>query len=102
MDPIYFELALALAIVIASVVISKIAYTLLKRYVSKLTKLTETTLDDDLLKVAQRPIYIIIVLLGIFGGLSLFGPAGFIIGPMLLMIIAAFFKEYGKDKIFKS
>jgi len=44
----------------------------------------------------------LIVLLGIFGGLSLFGPAGFIIGPMLLMIIAAFFKEYGKDKIFKS
>lgn len=36
-----------------------------------------------------------IILLGIFGGIAALGPAGFIIGPMILMIVATFFKDYG-------
>jgi len=37
----------------------------------------------------------LIILLGIFGGIAALGPAGFIIGPMLLMIVVTFFKDYG-------
>lgn len=36
----------------------------------------------------------LIILLGIFGGLATLGPAGFIIGPMLLVVIVTFFKNY--------
>jgi predicted PurR-regulated permease PerM len=36
----------------------------------------------------------LIILLGIFGGIAALGPAGFIIGPMLLMIVVTFFKDY--------
>ncbi|MFH0868610.1 MAG: AI-2E family transporter [archaeon] len=35
-----------------------------------------------------------IMLLGIFGGIATFGPAGFIIGPMILMIVVAILKDY--------
>jgi len=35
-----------------------------------------------------------IMLLGIFGGITAFGPAGFIIGPMILMIVVAILKDY--------
>jgi predicted PurR-regulated permease PerM len=37
----------------------------------------------------------LVILLGVLGGVTVLGPAGFIIGPMLLMIVIAFFKDYG-------
>jgi predicted PurR-regulated permease PerM len=43
----------------------------------------------------------LVILLGIFGGIATLGPAGFIIGPMILMIIVTFFKDYGLDGVFK-
>lgn len=43
----------------------------------------------------------LIILLGIFGGMAALGPAGFIIGPMLLMIVVTFFKDSGFVKTLK-
>jgi len=42
-----------------------------------------------------------IILLGIFCGIAALGPAGFIIGPMLLMIVVTLFKDFSLMKELK-
>jgi len=44
-------------------------------------------------------IHPLIVLVGIFGGMLIFGAAGLVIGPILLLISLAVFKGIGKKKI---
>ncbi|MBD3263369.1 AI-2E family transporter [Candidatus Woesearchaeota archaeon] len=51
----------------------------------------------------RAAIHPLIVLIGIFGGLLLIGPAGIILGPLLLLIVIAIFKGtsfnlFGKNK----
>lgn len=66
MNALYDELFYAALIVLASFIVAKLAYYLVKRHVHRLTRMTETTLDDEILKAVEKPIYIAIVLAGIY------------------------------------
>jgi small-conductance mechanosensitive channel len=59
------ELAIALYIVVVSFVLAKLVRRILMIYVHKLVSKTETTLDDELLKVLTRPFYIYMVSFGL-------------------------------------
>ncbi|MEK7520216.1 MAG: AI-2E family transporter [Patescibacteria group bacterium] len=62
---------------------------------------TAVGLVDNLLtpKLMERGIKVhpLLILLSVLGGLSLFGPAGFLIGPLVLSLLAALFAIYKKD-----
>lgn len=55
----------ALLIVLASIVLAKIVYYVIKKYVYILTAKTETKLDDILVEVMEKPLVALIVILGI-------------------------------------
>jgi small-conductance mechanosensitive channel len=61
-------------IILASVAAAKIFNTLLKRYVSHITRKTESKLDDILLDAVQRPVLIGVVLGGIYIATSYIPP----------------------------
>lgn len=48
----------------------------------------------------KAKIHPMLVLIGVLGGIKLFGFAGFIIGPTVLTILAAFLDLYTKEKVF--
>ncbi|MBS3065218.1 MAG: AI-2E family transporter [DPANN group archaeon] len=41
----------------------------------------------------------VLIFLGVFGGLAFLGPAGFIVGPIILLVAVSFLKELGLKKI---
>ena len=41
----------------------------------------------------------LVVILGVFGGIALFGFTGIIIGPLLLALFVAFLRIYEEEKI---
>ena len=55
----------SLLIVLASVVLAKAAYYVIKKYVYMLTAKTETKLDDILVEVMEKPLLALIIILGI-------------------------------------
>lgn len=63
----YFRFFLILLI---SVIIAKIFHFILKNYVKKLTKKTRSDIDDVILKIITRPLYILIILVGLFAALK--------------------------------
>ncbi len=60
------DLLVSLLFIIASVIGAKILYFILETYVSRLTKATKTTLDDELLHALKKPVYIAAILIGIY------------------------------------
>ncbi len=60
------DFILAAAIVVASVVASKLFLMLFERAVLRITAKTKTTLDDAILKAVKKPLYIGIILVGVF------------------------------------
>jgi len=55
----------AVGIVLASVIVGKIAYLIINRYLKMLTAKTETDLDDMLLDASEEPAVVFIVIMGL-------------------------------------
>lgn len=65
------EWALALVILIASILLSKVVYILISKVVKQFTKRTKTKLDDIIIDKVEEPVVFAIILLGIWYGLSI-------------------------------
>lgn len=61
---------IALAIVLVSLVVARLVVLFFERYLEGLARKTETKIDDYVLRVAKTPIYIILVLLGLYFALA--------------------------------
>ena len=92
----YFQFLL---IVIGSIIFAKIFNLIVTRYIKKITEKTRTDIDDMLMKVIRKPLYIFIILVGFYFGLkslSFLAPYSlwinrmfFIISALLLSLIIA-------------
>ncbi len=60
------DILAAIAILVGSYLGAGLIYFVLEKYVSRLTKATKTTLDDELLLALKRPIYIAAIAFGIY------------------------------------
>ncbi len=60
------EYLLLAAMLLGSIVTAEIVRFVLKRYVEKLAKRTETDIDDKLLAIVKKPLYILVLLCGIY------------------------------------
>ena len=71
-DPILYqnEYVLALYYIIGAIVLAKVLIVVLKKYLGKLTAKTKTDIDDIILQNATKPLYILIIVAGIYAGLS--------------------------------
>jgi len=67
---IYGDVIFGLSIIIASLIVAKLFYYILKKFVFHLTAKTATTLDDKMIEAVRKPIYIAIIIFGIYGALS--------------------------------
>lgn len=62
----YSDIVLAAAILLIFIVLSKLIYFFLKKVVTRWTKKTKTTLDDEILKAIEKPIYICTIFAGLY------------------------------------
>lgn len=64
------EYSIFIAVVLGSVIAGKIIYKIFKTTVRRLTKRTETILDDVLVDMIEEPLVMVIVLLGLWQGVK--------------------------------
>jgi len=104
----YFQVLL---IVIGAVVLAKVLHFILKEYIQKLTERTKSDIDNAILKIITKPLYIFVIVLGIWIGLRLlsriepylfwidglfFGASVFIISLVISKILAFFITRWLK------
>jgi len=70
----YANIVYSLAVLLGSFIVAKIVYFLLKHWATRLAAKTETSADDETLEAVRRPLYYLIMLVGIFYGLGSFVP----------------------------
>lgn len=63
----------AIVVVLVSVVLARIADLLISRFLLRLTRLTNTDLDDKLVQLLHRPIFISVILIGLHVALNTLG-----------------------------
>jgi len=63
---LYREIITASIIFIGSVIAAKLVFFILERYVTKITKKTRSTVDDEILQSIKKPIYSFVILLGAY------------------------------------
>lgn len=88
------EIINALGIIFAFFIFAYIFCIFLKRHASKVTKLTKTTLDDEILAVVEKSIPIGIILAGFYFGLAsmrFFSQYSFYLGRFFTIIIVLLF-----------
>lgn len=113
----YGDLALAAIIVVISLVVAKVFYTVMKKIVLKAAARTKTTLDDEIVLAIKKPIYLAILVGGVYfastfiafldpyAGLleKLFLIIGVFVGiSFLSSIVSAIISWYGKEIASKS
>jgi MscS family membrane protein len=64
------EYAYALLILIASAVFAMVFNFILNKYVRSLTRKTKTDLDDVILGIITKPLYVLIIFVGVYFGLK--------------------------------
>jgi len=88
------EYLLFFVTVVCSVIFAKIFHFVLVKYVSKITEKTKTNIDDILLNLVTKPLYILILLIGVYIGLksvselqiySLYIDSGFFVASVLII-----------------
>lgn len=80
----YFQF---LFIVICAIIFAKIFNLMVTKYIKKITEKTRTDIDDMLMRVIRKPLYIFIILIGFYFGLK----SLFILTPYSLWINRIFF-----------
>jgi len=63
---VYSDIVLAVTILLIFMVLAKVIYFFLKKVVVIWTKKTKTTLDDEILKALEKPIYIGVIVAGLY------------------------------------
>jgi hypothetical protein len=61
----------ALIVIVAAAVVAKLTDWIITRFILRLTRRTKTELDDYLVRILHRPIFITVLLIGILEGLLL-------------------------------
>ncbi|MBU0929492.1 MAG: mechanosensitive ion channel family protein [Nanoarchaeota archaeon] len=92
----------ALTIIIISLVFSFIINFIIKNYIKKLTEKTKTDLDDKIIEIISKPIYLIIISIGIYlsaKSISLLNTYSNIINA-LFFIVGVFIVTYIISKLF--
>ena len=62
----YIKITYALGTILASVIAAKIIHFLIERYLLKLAEKTHSKLDDKFVQIIKKPIYYLIILLGVY------------------------------------
>jgi len=62
---IYVDVGIAICIILASIILAKLLYIFVERYMKRLAKRTKSDIDDKILEIVHKPIYYIIILLGL-------------------------------------
>ena len=62
----YSDILSAILIFISSIIIAKLFYLVIIEYLLRIAKKTGTTLDEELLKTIEKPIYLGIILIGLY------------------------------------
>ncbi len=75
-------------IIIGSVIFAKLFYYVINRYMKRITEKTKTDIDDIILGIIKKPLYILIILAGLYSALKIL----FI--PYILLVKKAFFIAY--------
>ncbi|MBI2133234.1 mechanosensitive ion channel family protein [Candidatus Woesearchaeota archaeon] len=60
------DLLTAISLLTLSLLGAKVLYFILETYISRLTKATKTTLDDELLYALKKPIYVVSIVVGVY------------------------------------
>ncbi len=84
------EVLIALLIILGSFLLIRVQFFFIKRYLSRFTVWTETSLDDELLAVLQRFMPVVVILAGFYFGLitlSLFRPYTAILNDLFAVLI---------------
>lgn len=66
----YYEYAYAAAIVLAALVLSRVAKLLLDRVAARAARLTKTTLDDEIIAALKRPVPLVVIVAGTYFALK--------------------------------
>lgn len=113
----YSDVFVSIAILLVFIVLSKVVYFFLKKVVSSWTEKTKTTLDDEILKAVEKPIYVGVIFLGVYFALmhlsglvnyfpeihKLFGVLYILLGTFFVVgLVNAVFKWYGKEVALKT
>jgi small-conductance mechanosensitive channel len=69
-DPIVGEIIVSAIIFIISISVGWIIYHIFERYFTKWAEKTKTTLDDEILRNIKKPIYFLVILIGVYYGLE--------------------------------
>ncbi|MDI6718336.1 MAG: mechanosensitive ion channel family protein [Methanomicrobiales archaeon] len=89
-NDLVIEVLFALLIVLGSIVLTRALFFFIKRYLSRFTVWTETSLDDELLAVLQRFVPVVVILAGCYLGLitiSLFDPYAALLNDLFAVLI---------------
>lgn len=62
----YWDVVIALTIIAISAIFARLLNFILEKFIVKLVKKTKTRLDDEILKVIKLPLFLIILLIGIY------------------------------------
>jgi small-conductance mechanosensitive channel len=91
----YYEYAYAAAIVLAALVLSRVAKFILDRIAARAARLTKTTLDDEIIAALKRPVPLVVVVAGTYvalkqiAALRQYATAIDLIYNVILILIAA-------------
>ncbi|MFH1835931.1 MAG: mechanosensitive ion channel family protein [Methanobacteriota archaeon] len=62
----FIRIAYALGVIVASVILAKVVYTLIEKYMLQIARKTKSDIDDKLLHLVKKPLYYLIILLGVY------------------------------------
>lgn len=69
LPPIVYSLIYAVGTIIIFIILAKVIYFVIKKYILKITAKTKTEIDDKILLLLHKPIYYIMILIGLRMGL---------------------------------
>jgi small-conductance mechanosensitive channel len=93
LSEVSIEILKSLGIIFASFILAGILSFVLSRYVSKITRLTKTTIDDEIFRVIKKAIPVGVILVGLYLGLvslSLLAPYSSQLRDLFTIIIVLF------------
>ncbi|ODS36339.1 MAG: hypothetical protein A7315_14180 [Candidatus Altiarchaeales archaeon WOR_SM1_79] len=61
----YTNVVIAVIILLASLIAAKITYWIIEKWLIRLTARTKTELDDKILRTLRKPVYYILILIGV-------------------------------------
>lgn len=70
----YSSIVYSILVILSSFILAKLTYFLLKTFVAGIVEKTRTKVDDEILVIIEKPMYYLIILIGVSYGLEVFIP----------------------------